>query len=136
MVAIHRRSDREGFAVTVALIIAAVALAAAAMLAGALRHRTWELSQEERSLHLTALCDAGVAQALARLSIDPGWEGVADEQLDNGVMTIAVRRVDRTNRIVVVRSTYRTGRRSVEVDVQLSSTRTPRVVRWRRLPDP
>ncbi len=124
----------RGYALTLALVLMVVTLAAAALLAGALRHQTWELTQEEVALHLTSLCDAGLAEAMARLSVNPGWSGLLDEPLDRGTFTVVVENRDRLTRSVTVRARYRTGKRAVEALVQLNASTSPRVVSWRRLP--
>ena len=121
----------QGYVLVAALIVIALMMAAGALLAGSLQYRMWLLRQETQSVHLTALVDAGLAQALDRLSLSHSWDGAGEQPLGEGTVAVRVERGEKAlQRIVVVTATYGTAGRSIRAVVQLSDFLPPRVVSW------
>ncbi len=120
-----------GYVLITVLMVIVLMMAAGTLLAGSLQFRMWLLRQEAQDIHLSALIDAGVAQALDRFSLSHSWAGVAEHGVGDGTVEARVRMGERAlTRIVLVTVVYGNAGRSVEVVVQLSDFVPPRVVEW------
>lgn len=124
------RSER-GYALLLALVAGSVVLAAMALVAATLQHRMGLLRQESRVIHLAALADAGLAQALAELSINRGYGGAGEQSFGGGSFEIGVLPIDDQDVLVTVRTSYGGGRRAITALVRLYETAPPRVLSWR-----
>ena len=121
----------QGFILLVVLVVIALMMAAGALLAGSLQYRMWVLRQESRNIHLTALTDAGLAQALGRLAQSHSWPGTGPQAFGGGTVAIDVDFGDLAlTRVVVITATYGTSGRSIRAVVQLSDYLPPRVISW------
>lgn len=125
-----RRKRERGYALLLALVVGSLVLAAMALAAAALEHRMWLLRQESRVIRLVALTDAGLAQALAELSVNPGYGGAGEQSFGGGSFEIGVVPVDDEHVRVTVRASHGGGRRAIAALVQLDATLPPRVVGW------
>ncbi len=121
----------QGYVLITVLVVIVLMMAAGTLLAGSLQYRMWLLRQEAQDIHLSALIDAGFAQALDRLSQSHFWPGSAEQGVGGGTVEVEVEMGDRTlTRIVTVTTTYGVGGRSVRAVVQLSDHVQPRVLEW------
>ncbi len=121
----------QGYVLVAALVIIALMMAGGALLAGSLQYRMWLLRQEVRSIHLTALTDAGLALALDRLSLSSSWNGIDRQLMGEGVFGVDVEMGDQVmTRVVTVTATWGAAGRAVRAVVQLSDFLPPRVVSW------
>ncbi|MEM7354041.1 MAG: hypothetical protein AAF657_24780 [Acidobacteriota bacterium] len=125
----------EGYVLVTVLIVIALLMAAGALLAGSLQYRMWLLRQESQTIHLAALTDAGIAQALERLSIDQSWRGADVQPLGDGAVEVAVDYADHIMaREVLVTATYGNARQTVLALVRLDDHRPPKVIGWEPVP--
>ena len=128
--AVRSRSGERGQALLFALLALLIASMAAAFVAEDLMLRERAMQEEAARLHVRALLDGGLADALARLadsrSIEPRlWWG-------GGRTDVATRPTDFPNRIYLrVDATYAARRGAVEAEVLTSPSVT--VLSWRRM---
>jgi len=113
-----RRRGQHGHALITALFVLllvslAVALVAASLSSamGGVRHELWEL-------RLTALTDAAVAEALARLAHNPGFGGRPDHPYGGGALGSEVVSLGAKRWRVKAWASYRGHRRAVRVEVR------------------
>ncbi len=123
------RRRTSGHVLLVALFVVAVTSAAVALAASALAYEMWLVRQQARNLHLTTLVDGALAQALAELSVDPGYRGTRGSvPWAGGTYAITARQTGLDEAEVEVRVTYGGGGRAAFAEVRL---RPPvRVVSW------
>ena len=90
---------------------------------------------EERSVRLTALSDAAMAETLAELS-DKGiaYAGIAERRVEGGTMTSSVRVISAWE-VEVLAVGFRNGWSSV-IRAKVSLQRGPKVVWWQRTQGP
>lgn len=130
MVTRRRGERRDGYVLVVVLFASLVAMTAAALVLGAYAHDTRLFSLRDADLHLTALCDAGLALALAELDRNEAWNGIDAQALDRGTFGVEVGWPGPPGlRRVQVAGQYRGLRRRVVALVDLTAGR-PRVVSW------
>ena len=114
------RKREKGFALIVALFVMVITLSAGAMIAGSIGYRMWLVRQESRNLHLTAITDAGLSEALAELSVDPTYPGTQGAvPFGDGTFTILSELVGGGEAEVEVRATYAGGGRAARARVTL-----------------
>lgn len=113
------------------LVSTAVLLATAALM---LRMRVFQ--GEQRSVHLTALSDAVLAESLAALAEDTSFRGYEEYAFGGGQLESEVRSLGWPRVELVTTVRWRGGSRRVRAEVNLEQPGRPRVVAWRRLPSP
>ena len=125
-----RRED--GFilpAVLLAILLLSIGLA---LVATSLQLRRGMVRREARSVTLTALSDAALAETLARLSQDPYYDGVPERDFGGGRLRSTVRFLSPGRYEVVATALYAGQERTVEAEVSRPPGSPARVVRWRR----
>ncbi|MEM7586993.1 MAG: hypothetical protein AAF560_26615 [Acidobacteriota bacterium] len=121
----------QGFVLITVLVLIAMLMAGGTLLAMSLQYRMWVLRQEAQDIHLSALVDAGLAQALDRFSLSHFWSGAPEHLVGEGTVEVVVEMGDRPlTRIVRVTATHGVAGRSVEAVVQLDDFVPPRVLEW------
>jgi len=126
-----RRRRQNGYALLVALVVLLLVSIALALLAAGLQIRMRLVRQEAQILRLMALSDAALAETLASLNVDPGFDGVAEQPFGGGRISSAVRSLGDNQYEVLAVALYAGKERAVEAEV----VRTPlgvAVVRWER----
>jgi hypothetical protein len=122
----------------VALIFAIVALAAVAMMvavvAASLQPRIITHTHLERTVKLTALVDAAMAESLAELALDRAFGGVVERPLGDGSMSSTVTQVG-LHEVEIVAVGSSRGWRSIVV-ARVNVETVPRVMRWQRFSSP
>ncbi len=125
----------DGYILVAALVVIALMMVAGALLAGSLHYRMWLLRQQAQDVHLTALADAGMAQALDELWRSHSWPGVPEQSLGEGTIESRVEMGGQVmQRVVVITATYGQGGRSVRAVILLSDFLPPRVLSWEVIP--
>lgn len=115
--------------VLMAILLLSIGLA---LVAASLQLRMGLVRREARSVTLTALSDAALAETLAELSEDAHFPGVPEHALGPGRLRSEVRLVA-PHRYEVVATAVHAGReRTVEAEVLRPIGAPARVVRWRR----
>ncbi|HJX26951.1 MAG TPA: hypothetical protein VJ885_03500 [Thermoanaerobaculia bacterium] len=128
-----RRGRRErGYALLTALVILLLVSIALAILAGALQVRLRLVRQEAEILHLGALSDAALAEALYSLTYDQNFTGKDEHDFGGGKIASEVERIAAERYRVRATAIYAGNERTVEAEVW-RTYRGARVVRWRRL---
>ena len=126
----HERGSALVFAVAVLTLVAITVLAVSAEVFS----RGAGVVLEERSVRLTALSDAAVAETLARLAVDSSFVGVPERRVEGGSIASAVRTVG-PREVEVAATGFWAGWRS-DVIVRVDVKGSPRVLRWRRTQRP
>jgi type II secretory pathway pseudopilin PulG len=129
-VVIRTRRRSEGYAIAVALIVLVLVGAAATAIAVGLRLETRAAQQESRRIHLVALADAAVAEALAELAQNKGFSGAAERRLGLGTISSSVRPLDADRFEIVATARLRGWEQQVVTEV-VTTASTPTVVSWR-----
>lgn len=124
---------QDGQILIYALVAILLLSMAMALVAGALNARMELLRWEERAVHLTALLDAGVADAAAGLAEKASYAGTPGKPFGGGSYAVEVRGGG-LERDVVVRARYGRGRRAVRVHVTLRPYAPPLISAWRPMP--
>lgn len=122
---------QEGYALLVALVVLLLVSIALALLAAGLQIRMRLVRQEAQILRLMALSDAVLAETLASLDVDPGFDGVAEQEFGGGSISSAVRSLGANQYEVLAVALYAGKERAVDAEV----VRTPlgiAVVHWER----
>jgi type II secretory pathway component PulK len=125
-----RRSER-GYALLTALVILLLVSISLALLAGALQIRMRLIQQEAKILHLGALSDAALAEALYNLTYDRDFTGKDEHDFGGGKIASEVERIATEQYRVRAEATYAGEERMVEAEV-VRTYRGARVIRWRR----
>ena len=125
-----RRDD--GFALASVLLAILLLSIGLALVAASLQLRMGLVRQEARSVTLTALSDAALAETLAELSEDATFPGVLEHELGPGRLRSKVWLVYPGRYEVVATAIYAGRRRTVEAEVLRPLGAPARVVRWRR----
>ena len=110
------------------LVFIALALVFAAL---ALRLRQAQL--ETQTVHLVALADAGMAEALAALAGDPAFPGRQRHELGSGSIASRVEPVSSGLFRVTAQASYAGRGRGAQAIVQLDAPGQLRVVSWQRV---
>ena len=126
-----RRQD--GFALPGALLALLLLSVALALVAASLQLRMRLVIRESRSLNLTALSDAALAEALARLSENPSFRGAPKHAFGGGSLESEVHPLSTVRFEVTATAGYAGKERIVEADVVRPPGQTARVVRWKVL---
>jgi Tfp pilus assembly protein PilV len=128
---VSRKDD--GFALPGALLALLLLSVALALVAASLQLRMRLVLRESRSLTLTALSDAALAETLARLSEDAAFRGAPEHAFGAGSLKSEVRPLSAVRFEVTATAGYAGRKRVVEADVVRPPGETARVVRWRAL---
>jgi type II secretory pathway component PulK len=124
------RCADSGQALIFALLVLVLASIAAAFVAEDLALRERELQEEGVRMHVRALLDGGLADALARIADDRAVR--RDERWGGGVTRVEAKALPGNRVRLVVRAEYAARSGEVEAIVQKSLTGPPQVVAWRR----
>ena len=127
-----RSSGEEGHALITALFVLLLVSLAVALVAASLDSAMRGVRHELRSLELTALADAALAEALAHLAQDPGFSGLGDHPYGGGVLGSKVLQVGSKRWRVEAWARHRGLVRRVRVDVR-RTVRGHAVTGWRRV---
>jgi hypothetical protein len=130
------RCDRceAGFALPGALLAIFLVSVALALVATSLELRMRLVQRESRSLTLTALSDAALAETLAHLSENAAFRGALEHPFGGGSLKSEVRPLSAVRFEVEATATYAGRARTVEAEVIRLPGEAARVVRWRRVP--
>jgi type II secretory pathway pseudopilin PulG len=126
-----RRRD-HGYALLAALVVLVLVSIALALLATALQIRMRLVRQENEALHLGALSDAALAEALYNLTYDAEFSGKEEHPFGPGGIASEVEKLGVDHYRVRATGIYAGQRRAVEAEVWRTYRRA-RVVRWRRI---
>lgn len=123
--------NQRGSALLLALVAVVVVALAVSLTAGFLQNRTRTLTRDIRSVELTALADAAMAEALARLAENSAFSGVDRHAFGSGEIGSSVTGLSAG--MVQVRATGASGewRVSIVAEVRTNGVLGPRVLRWR-----
>ena len=129
-----RRMMRQdtGFALASVLLAILLLSIGLALVAASLQLRMGLVRREARSVTLTALSDAALAETLAELGEDAYYHGVPEHDLGPGRLRSEVRFLSPGRYEVVATATYAGRERTVEAEVLRPAGAAPRVLRWRR----
>lgn len=105
------------------------------LVATSLLIRQRALLEDANRIHLVAMTDAGLAECLANLAVDPAFGGYAADAWGRGTLESAVEHGGH-GRLVTVRARIGSLRRTIVADVRLPPGDPPRVVGWQVVPDP
>jgi type II secretory pathway component PulK len=130
---VRRRRSQRGYALLTALVILLLVSISLALLAGSLQIRMRLIQQEAKILHLGALSDAALGEALYNLTYDRDFTGKDEHDFGGGKIASEVERIATERYRVRAEATYAGEKRTVEAEV-LRTYRGARVVRWRRDP--
>jgi len=127
-------SHQSGYATLLALFMLVMLSAGMAILASGVSRHERAVRTTDRNLRLTALSDAGVAEALSGIAITPSYRGGGPTALGGGTYQVAAQVVGYRRLEAKVEAEYGDVRRTVVVEVVLEGSKArPRVVSWRRL---
>lgn len=122
----------EGFVLASVLLAILLLSIGLALVAASLQLRMGLVRREARSVTLTALSDAALAEALAELSEDAYFHGVPEHDLGPGRLRSEVQFLSPGRYEVVATAAYAGRERTVEAEVLRPIGTPARVVRWRR----
>lgn len=120
-----------GFALASALLAVLLLSIGLALVAASLQLRMGLVRREARSVTLTALSDAALAETLAELGRDAYFPGVRERDFGGGRLRSEVRLVSPGRYEVVATASYAGRERTVEAEVLRPAGGSPRVLRWR-----
>jgi Tfp pilus assembly protein PilV len=124
------RRKEAGFALPGALLALLLLSVALALVAASLQLRMRLVQRESRSLTLTALSDAALAEALAHLSDDAAFRGRPKHAFATGTLASEVHPINGVQFTIVATAAYAGRERVVEADVVRPPGQTARVLRW------
>ena len=124
---------RKGHALLAAMVVLMLVASAAALLASHLGLKARLVSQETRRIHLVALSDAAMAEALAELAAKSSFRGHDEREFGDGVIASRVRSLPDDQAQITAVATYRGWTRRTRALVALRST-GPEVLTWSILP--
>jgi hypothetical protein len=127
------RRDERGQALLFALLALLIASMAAAFVAEDLSLRERALQVEGTRMHVRAILDGALADALARLEAHPTRALPPETRIGDGVGRV-VRLSGKPIFILRVSATYKGREGAAEAQVLLSATLPPKVLWWRRTP--
>jgi hypothetical protein len=127
-----RRKTEEGYGLLLALVVLFFVSFALSLLADGLALRSKLARSEADAIHLTALADAAVAEALAGLSQSVGYTGAASHPVGTGTVQSQVTRLSPLVFEIDASGTYDGQTRRVSATVQINAG-SLQVVSWRRL---
>ena len=126
-----RRKNEGGYALLLALVVLFLVSSALSLLADGLALRNRLAKSEADSIHLTALTDAAVAEALAGLSQSIGYTGAAEHSVGTGTVQSRVTQLSSVQYQIDASGTYDSLTRQVTAVVQLNAG-SLQVITWRR----
>ncbi|MFL6200485.1 MAG: hypothetical protein ACJ76J_15010 [Thermoanaerobaculia bacterium] len=115
--------------VLMAILLLSIGLA---LVAASLQLRMGLVRREARSVTLTALSDAALAETVAEISADAYFPGVPEHGLGPGRLRSEVRFLSPGRYEVVATAIYAGRERTVEAEVLRPIGAAARVVRWQR----
>lgn len=124
---------QSGYALLLALVVIFLTYIALALVFAALALRLRQFQLETQAIHLVALSDAGMAEALAGLARDPGFSGRPRHELDHGSIASQVEPVSSKVFRVTTQASYAGRGRGAQALVRLDVPGQPRVVAWQRV---
>lgn len=124
-------SREQGYALLAALVVLLLVSISLAILATALQIRMRLVRQETETLHLGALSDAALAEALYNLTYNTEYPGSPERAFGPGGIASQVQKLGPNQYRVLATGLYAGQRRTVEAMV-VRGDRGARVVRWRR----
>jgi len=127
-----RGSRERGYAMLAALVVLLLVSISLAILATALQIRMRLVHQETAALHLGALSDAALAEALYNLTYNTEYLGSPERAFGPGRVFSWVQKLGPDLYRVQATGIYAGQRRTVEA-VVVRGDRGARVVRWRRV---
>ena len=122
----------DGFALAAVLLAILLLSIGLALVAASLQLRMGLVRREARSVTLTALSDAALAETLAELRYDAYFHGVREHDLGKGRLCSEVRLLSPGRYQVVATATYAGRERTVVAEVLRPAGAPPRVLRWQR----
>jgi hypothetical protein len=127
------RARESGAALVLALGAVALVLASVLLVARLLDTRQIASSYEQRSIVLTALSDAALAETLAKLSEEPNYTGIGDRDFGSGTIRSRVTTTPRGRKDVTAIGEYGGWQSIIAAEVYLEEeTGRPRVAKARR----
>lgn len=127
------RRRAGGYAIGIALVVLVLVGAAATAIAVSLQLESRTSMQEARRIHLVALGDAALAEALAELARSRSFQGAPEHRLGNGTIGSTVRAVG-ANRFEIVTTARLRGWQQVVVAEVATGGSIPAVVSWKLAP--
>jgi hypothetical protein len=139
------RRGQAGYALLTALLVLLLVSVSLALLAASLHLRMRLARQEAETVNLVTLTDGSLAETLAHLYAEPGFQGVPEHPLGRGKIKSQVTGSGAGRYTVVATATYAGKERSVQAEVvRTEGTRRDalgqprpfvrvRVTSWRRL---
>lgn len=124
------RERRQGYAIAVALIVLVLVGSAATAVAIGLQLETRAAQQESRRIHLVALTDAAVAEALAELAQSKGFPGTPERRLGTGTISSTVRALAADRFEITATARLKGWEQRAVADVAMPGN-APAVVGWR-----
>ena len=121
----------DGFALASVLLAILLLSIGLALVAASLQLRMKLVRREARTVTLTALSDAVLAETLAELSQDAHYGGVPERDFGGGRLRSEVRFLSPGRYEVVATAIYAGRARTVEAEVLRPPGSPARVVRWR-----
>jgi hypothetical protein len=91
---VKRQRGEEGYALLLALIVMLLVFTGLGLVCDALALRLKLAKAESDSIHLVALSDAAIAEALAGLSVTLGYPGAPPHAVGTGTVTSRVQQID------------------------------------------
>lgn len=132
MVRQRRGRTQRGHALVMALVVLLLVSMAVALVSTALASDLRGVRHELRSLRLTALTDAALAEALAELARDSGFEGSPEHPFGGGVLSSQVVPLGEDLWWVTAEASHGGLERRVRVEVR-KTVDGYAISRWRRL---
>lgn len=123
----------RGYAIGIALVVLVLVGAAAAAIAVSLQLEARTSLQEARRIHLVALGDAALAEALAELAWSKGFQGAPEHGFGNGTIASTVRTLGANRVEIVATATHRGWERQVVAEVTTVGS-VPALLSWKLAP--
>lgn len=98
---------RKGHVLLAALVVLMLVASAAALLASHFSLKVRLVSEESRRIHLVALSDAAMAEALAELAAESSFRGHGERQFGDGRIASRVRSLPHDQAEITATATYR-----------------------------
>jgi hypothetical protein len=130
---IGRASRQDGYALLLALVVIFLVFIALALVFAALALRLRQAQLETQTVHLVALSDAGMAEALAGLARDPGFPGTPWHELARGSVSSQIEPVSSKIFRVTTQVSYAGRGRGAQAMVQMDAPGQLRVMSWQRI---
>jgi hypothetical protein len=128
------RRGESGYAMMTAVMVILLVSIALGLLATSLQIRMRQVREEAVHVVLTALSDAAVAEAMARLAESGSFSGAGEREFGGGRIASQIRPMGPGLFAVTATAEYADRKRIVEVEILRPPGAAPWVRRWRRLP--